>query len=77
MSAPPSPHIRQVAPGNVQHRKKDRPLALEIPENDTKAVSDGEVCYGRANSNGDAQIHTVQQVRTLCFFSLLPMVAHI
>lgn len=39
MSAPPSPH-----------KKRDRPPALDIPDEDRKAVSDGEIRYNREHS---------------------------
>jgi len=47
MSAPPSPHI------NAQYRKKDRPPALEIPQDDKHASSDGEIRYQHANLGVD------------------------
>ncbi|GLB35192.1 putative protein tyrosine kinase [Lyophyllum shimeji] len=48
MSAPPSPHISHA---NTQHKKKDRPPALDIPDDGRKASSDGEVRYGRGTDN--------------------------
>lgn len=60
MSAPPSPHESH---GNTQHKKKDRPPALDIPDDERKAASDGEVRYGHGNSVADVK-HTVQQVRS-------------
>lgn len=42
MSAPPSPHL--------SHKKRDRPPALDIPDEDRKAVSDGEIRYNREHS---------------------------
>ena len=42
MSAPPSPHISNT---NTQLRKKDRPPALDIPQDNAHASSDGEIRY--------------------------------
>ncbi|RDB21185.1 hypothetical protein Hypma_011360 [Hypsizygus marmoreus] len=57
MSAPPSPHVPH---GNTQHKKKDRPPALDIPDDERKISSDGELRYGRPD-NGDVN-QAVQQV---------------
>jgi hypothetical protein len=46
MSAPPSPHISY---SNIQHKKKDRPPALDIPQDNIHASSDGEIRYQHAN----------------------------
>lgn len=46
MSAPPSPHLAHVSHAS-SFKKKDRPPALELPDQDRKSVSDGEVHYGR------------------------------
>ncbi|KAF8078194.1 CMGC/DYRK/DYRK2 protein kinase [Lyophyllum atratum] len=49
MSAPPSPHISH---GNTPHKKKDRPPALDIPDDERKASSDGELRYEQGMDNG-------------------------
>ncbi|CAA7267975.1 unnamed protein product [Cyclocybe aegerita] len=45
MSTPPSPRIAHTAQISVSQRKRDRPTALEIPDEDKQASSDGEVGY--------------------------------
>ncbi|KAH9483849.1 Dual specificity tyrosine-phosphorylation-regulated kinase 4 [Psilocybe cubensis] len=47
MSAPPSPRIGHSPKRNSSTKKRDRPEALEIPGEDRKAVSDGEIRYER------------------------------
>ncbi|KDR81400.1 hypothetical protein GALMADRAFT_113652 [Galerina marginata CBS 339.88] len=47
MSAPPSPHFGHSAKRIASNKKKDRPEALDIPDEDRKAVSDGEIRYER------------------------------
>ncbi|KAG5645025.1 hypothetical protein DXG03_007204 [Asterophora parasitica] len=56
MSAPPSPHISH---GNTPYKKKDRPPALDIPDDERKALSDGELRYGQGKHNGELN-HLVQ-----------------
>ncbi|KAF8163096.1 hypothetical protein B0H34DRAFT_307783 [Crassisporium funariophilum] len=53
MSAPPSPQFARTAHRNVLHKKRDRPSALEIPDEERKTVSDGEVRYEREHSRSD------------------------
>lgn len=47
MSAPPSPRIGHTGKHAVPQTKRDRPAALDIPVEDRKSVSDGEVRYER------------------------------
>lgn len=49
MSASPSPHVYQ---GNTTHKKKDRPTALDISDEE-KNVFDGEVRYRQGKDNGE------------------------
>jgi hypothetical protein len=49
MSAPPSPHILHT---HTQYKKKDRPPALDIPQ-DHSPSSDGEIRYQHADFGVD------------------------
>lgn len=69
MSAPPSPHIVHVSHAS-SFKKRDHPPDLDIPDQDRKAVSDGEVQYGRDYSVVDVK-RRVEQVSLSSKFLLV------
>ncbi|KAF9459542.1 hypothetical protein BDZ94DRAFT_1324688 [Collybia nuda] len=57
MSAPPSPYVSHTI---SQYKKKDRPPALDIPDDERKVLSNGEIQYQHSSDNGNLN-HTLHQ----------------
>lgn len=65
MSAPPSPHIGQTTHSKHPHKSRGRPPALDFPDHEIKAASDGDVRYERADNGGLLTNRTAYPVCTL------------